>query len=583
MTNQVSSFPAQSNPPPLRRHGGRLPSTPELAIHPLGDNYLVEGAGSVTALPSWPKGPPILLHFVGTVTFVASWRLLMPGGQNYTFASGDTAWLLPLGDVVWRVIDICRADGVPFVAMGSASAAARQNIGALSEFAAIASAKAYGSPVHFPGGEAFGFISSSEMSAGASTSATLDIMNGQIAPTSAVGTQISQPTGIAIGGYANGGGLAAAFDGTTNQSDTGAGVSVTATTQYVGKNYTSAPKQVALATFYPSNQSGYCANTTSTLVTLNLRAKQTAPSSSSDGLLLATASVGKSSTSATTLVSGDQATAWNYVWVESVAGASGNFTVAELQFFPPGTTPNMEAVLAPLSLPAAATQARVLVEYSQKLVTGAGAGFGDLTINGGIGSLFDGVTSVPDSGAAVKTSATTAYAGQQLASAAVIASAVVFPSSQSGFADSGAVVSFNMRAKHTAPSSSSDGTLLATGMFASASQSDPVSLSSTDTTTAWEYVWVEMTATAATDFCAAEIQFYTYPTPNTELTASVSLDAGAHYTSVPLTVVGRGRRGRLLAEAAFTTITNGGAMAVLKFNTANSKPIAVHGALFEVR
>jgi len=226
-------------------------------------------------------------------------------------------------------------------------------------------------------------------------------------------------------------------------------------------------------------------------VTLNLRAKQTAPASSSDGLLLATATVGKSSTVATTLTSGDQATAWNYLWVESVAGASGNFTVAELQLFPPGTVPNTEAVLAPLSLPAAATKARVLVEYSQKLATGAGAAIGDLTINGGIASLFDGITSVPDSGAAVKTAATTAYAGQQFASATTIASAIIFPSNQSGFADSGSVVSFALRAKHTAPSSSSDGTVLAIG-FASASQSEPLSLVSTDTSTAWEFVWVEM-------------------------------------------------------------------------------------------
>jgi len=133
---------------------------------------------------------------------------------------------------------------------------ARQNIGALSEFAAMAAAKAYGAPVRFPSGEAFGFVSSAEMSAGASTSATLDIMNGQISPTMALGAQIPQAAGSAIGGYTSGGGLAAAFDGATNQNDTASGVSATATTQYVGKDYTGAPKQIAAATFYPSNQSG---------------------------------------------------------------------------------------------------------------------------------------------------------------------------------------------------------------------------------------------------------------------------------------------------------------------------------------
>jgi uncharacterized Zn-binding protein involved in type VI secretion len=44
----------------------------------------------------------------GTPTFVNSARLLMPGSINYTFASGESAWAFPLGDGIWRVIEICR-------------------------------------------------------------------------------------------------------------------------------------------------------------------------------------------------------------------------------------------------------------------------------------------------------------------------------------------------------------------------------------------------------------------------------------------------------------------------------------------
>ncbi|WP_316228378.1 MULTISPECIES: hypothetical protein [unclassified Bradyrhizobium] len=115
MTNKASSFPNASSMPPLHRYGGVLASTPELAMHVLGDAYWVEGTGTVLGLPAWPKGPPIHLYLVGNPTFVNSSKLLMPGGQSYTFSPGDSCWLLPLGDGVWRVLTVCRADGIPFI------------------------------------------------------------------------------------------------------------------------------------------------------------------------------------------------------------------------------------------------------------------------------------------------------------------------------------------------------------------------------------------------------------------------------------------------------------------------------------
>ena len=112
MTNRAASFPATPSIPLRRGFGGKLASTAELAIHALGDSYFVEGTGSVQALPPCPEGPPILLHFVGTPTFVNSPQLLMPAGQNYTFSIGDSAWVLPLGDGIWRVIEIMPAAGI---------------------------------------------------------------------------------------------------------------------------------------------------------------------------------------------------------------------------------------------------------------------------------------------------------------------------------------------------------------------------------------------------------------------------------------------------------------------------------------
>ncbi|WP_315701852.1 MULTISPECIES: hypothetical protein [unclassified Bradyrhizobium] len=111
MSNKPSSYPLASNPAPLHRFGGVLASTPELAIHALGDVYAVEGTGTVRNLPASPKGPPILLIFVGTPTFAHSLKLLMPGAQPYTFSPGDSCWVLPLGDGVWRVLTICLGSG----------------------------------------------------------------------------------------------------------------------------------------------------------------------------------------------------------------------------------------------------------------------------------------------------------------------------------------------------------------------------------------------------------------------------------------------------------------------------------------
>ncbi|WP_316184749.1 hypothetical protein [Bradyrhizobium sp. SZCCHNRI1003] len=116
MTNKASSFPNASSMPPLHRYGGVLASTPELAMHALGDAYWVEGTGTVLGLPAWPKGPPIHLYLVGNPTFVNSSKLLMPGGQSYTFSPGDSCWVLPLGDGVWRVLSIDIAALAPGVA-----------------------------------------------------------------------------------------------------------------------------------------------------------------------------------------------------------------------------------------------------------------------------------------------------------------------------------------------------------------------------------------------------------------------------------------------------------------------------------
>jgi hypothetical protein len=148
------------------------------------------------------------------------------------------------------------------------------------------------------------------------------------------------------------------------------------------------------------------------------------------------------------------------------------------------------------------------------------ANFGDMTGGGGLAAAFNGVYSqVSGSCAAGSYTGGAAFSGQIIlqssyvgkdysaASDQKILQATVYPSNNNGFAGGtytlassgflpGAVQSFapiitlNLRGKATPPTSSSDGTLLGT-TSAFANSTAPVTVNSTDTATAWKYVWIE--------------------------------------------------------------------------------------------
>lgn len=170
----------------------------------------------------------------------------------------------------------------------------------------------------------------------------------------------------AIGDMTSSGGNAAAFDGVfvqnyasgalkTSSGGIAIGPAALTLTSYVGKNYSGASNQkIQQATLYPSSDYGFVAygytgsRAPVLATTFNLRAKASAPASSSDGTLLGTSGPMGNSFSAVTVVSSDQSTAWAYVWVEQVttltlgeaiySSWNLNNAVAELSFFnPPGT------------------------------------------------------------------------------------------------------------------------------------------------------------------------------------------------------------------------------------------------------
>lgn len=178
---------------------------------------------------------------------------------------------------------------------------------------------------------------------------------------------------VAIGNFTGSGGLAAAFDGITNQASAASASVNSGTTvgpntnpifgfsgRYVGKDYHSASAQkIAWATVFPSSDlsfaqwsafdvvNGFNATGGPDALVFNLRAKATSPASSSDGTLLGTVTLAGNQATPVTIFSNDTSTAWNYVWVEVSAtkGLSGQFEdyfmlgfIAEVQFFNPTGT-----------------------------------------------------------------------------------------------------------------------------------------------------------------------------------------------------------------------------------------------------
>jgi hypothetical protein len=83
---------------------------------------------------------------------------------------------------------------------------------------------------------------------------------------------------------------------------------------YVG-GHMPAPTQISQAIITPPIDTGF-SNTPQNAIGLNLRAKTTLPSSASDGTLLGTTGIIANTTSPVSITSGDQTTAFNYVWIE---------------------------------------------------------------------------------------------------------------------------------------------------------------------------------------------------------------------------------------------------------------------------
>ena len=125
-----------------------------------------------------------------------------------------------------------------------------------------------------------------------------------------------------------------AFNGVTNALGfVGCATFTSGGASFLGKNFSATPKQIAQAKIYGSNDNGFIPGSNPAMV-WSLYAKQTAPTSSTDGFVLGTVSFTDTANESggRTITSSDTSTFWNYVWLTETTGG-GQPLVAEIEFF----------------------------------------------------------------------------------------------------------------------------------------------------------------------------------------------------------------------------------------------------------
>ncbi len=136
---------------------------------------------------------------------------------------------------------------------------------------------------------------------------------------------------------------------------------------------------------------------------------------------------------------------------------------------------------------------------------------------------FDGLLQ-PSSSATRKnaTVANSVYIGKTMAVPAAIKSARVFGSNDLGFTNGGANVTATLYGKSgSAPANGTDGTVLGSALTATDPAGVTLNLTSNDTSTYWDHVWINITQAANTTIWIAEVDFNGWTEQNyTTVTAS---------------------------------------------------------------
>lgn len=248
---------------------------------------------------------------------------------------------------------------------------------------------------------------------------------------------------------------------------------------------------------------------------------------------------------------------------------------------------------------------------------GTGTNIGNMTANGGIAAAFDGVTSQAFASTASKSNvaANSGYVGKNYsASPRTIGSATVYPSNDAGFVNvTDPSVTLTLYGKNgSAPANGTDGTSLGSTTFTDSTASR--SITSSNTTTAYDYVWVNITQSTNDFLHMAELQLFSgatdnitivttaqtadssvsngrvlieydntaAPALNTDLTVEVTCNGGTNWTSATLSAVtSYSQGGRKVAETADTACTSGTSFAA-RIKTLNNKNVPIYGLTVSV-
>ena len=146
---------------------------------------------------------------------------------------------------------------------------------------------------------------------------------------------IDRTLGTTFGDMTNGGGLAAAFDGNTNQAASAGAAKTSSAIGYVGKTL-AAPAIFSRAVIHGSNDQGYINAIGVNAVVVIMGKQGAAPSNAIDGTNLGSASgIDVADQSAgRTINSNDLATAWDHIWVRTTSGGGGvSARIAELVLY----------------------------------------------------------------------------------------------------------------------------------------------------------------------------------------------------------------------------------------------------------
>ncbi len=131
-----------------------------------------------------------------------------------------------------------------------------------------------------------------------------------------------------VGDMTAGGGLSTGYDGNTAQGWYVGPAKSNSTSAYIGRTY-AAGKYIQKATIHPNTTYGISAD--SCTYTVTLRGKNGAPSSATDGTLLGTTlSIPNGQSTAFTVTSTDQSTAYTHVWVVFAPSILTNTSISEI-------------------------------------------------------------------------------------------------------------------------------------------------------------------------------------------------------------------------------------------------------------